>query len=69
MLGQSQSVQHRQTEKGDQSEVGQHSLQKLGDKNRPDGHRRAHQEVHVAGKIHGLQQYTEAGQQNTQEQS
>ena len=67
-VGESQSEQHRNAEQGKERKVGQDGLQQLGDKNRPNGHRRCKQKVHIARKIQGLQQNAEAGQQCPDEQ-
>ena len=48
MPAETQPVQHWQAEQGRQPKTGQHCLQKLGDKNRPDGYRRSQQEIHIA---------------------
>ncbi len=67
-LGDAQPEQDRQAEERDQAEVGQDGLQQLGDEDRPDGHRRGQQEVHIAGEVERLQQDAEAGHQDAQEQ-
>ena len=56
----SQPKEDRNPEQADQRKVGQDRLQHFGDKDGSNRQRRGKQKIHIAGKIHGLQQHTEA---------